>query len=332
MEAHRLLERFVFGKSGERKALPVALDNFPAWISRTVQIYAFNLAKNHSVYLVRPLKELEFDQLTNILAQVESKLGGPALLVADDVNPKYRPLFVKNNVPFVYKEKTIFAPKLGLKLLNYRETKPQKTRQLEEAISPFELKLLAGYLTAFIMREGFNLSQLEFILEGYKFKCSKAKLAQAINHLIELDFVDTKGAGPNRLVTFKNRQEIWDRLKKQPLKPFSKTIESYYMTNADYIFSGETALAHYSDLAEPKMRYLAMTNQQFKQIQKSGDPVGDFGKPQFVCDVLKESPRLFAKDDGFLNPVELYFLLRAHSDERVQIALEQMITNLGIKA
>lgn len=247
-------------------------------------------------------------------------------MVADDLNPKYRALFVKNNVPYIYKDKSLFAPKLGLKILDYKEPKSLSAKPIEESIGPFELKLIAGYLTGFIVREGFNLNQIELILENNNYKCSKGKLAQAINHLIDLEFVDARGTGPNRLVIFKDRQEVWSKLKVTPVKSFSKSIESYRMVEDNFIFSGETALAHYSDLAEPRIRYIAVTNKEFQKIQE-GVPVGDFGNPLFICEVFKERPSLFSKGNNFLNPIELYFLMRSNSDERIQIALDQMLSD-----
>lgn len=330
MDSFDFLKKLVIRGDDSQKLFPIFLDDFPAWISKTVAVYAFNLNQDSRLYLVKAKKDLAYDQLVNIVSLIEKKLGGFAILIADDLNPKYRALFVKNNVPFIYRDKSLFAPRLGIKLFDYKEPRQLKAKLIEESVRPFELKLLAGYLTGYISKESFNLNQIESILEKNNYKCSKAKLAQAINHLIDLEFMDAKGTGPNRLVIFRGRQEVWAKLKETPLKSFSKSIESYYMIDDDFIYSGETALAYCSDLAEPKIKHIAVTNQEFQKIQK-GVPVGDFGNPLYVCDVLKESPSLFAKNNKFLNPVELYFLMRSNSDERVQIALDQMLSDQLLK-
>jgi hypothetical protein len=152
-------------------------------------------------------------------------------------------------------------------------------------------------------------------------------LSQAINHLIELDYMDVKSSGPNRLVTFKDRQEIWEELKDGHVKLFYKMVEAYYLIdNKNYIYSDEMALAHYSNLAKPKLKHIAVTNKELATIESVGKAVGNFGEPEFIFNIFREPPALFA-DDGYLNPIELYFMLKDHTDERIQMELERMLSN-----
>jgi hypothetical protein len=226
----------------------------------------------------------------------------------------------------------LFAPNLGLKLFDYKAPKAPKNRVLEEEISPFEMKLLAGYLTGHIVREGFNLSDLEMILKSNKYKCSKAKLSQAINHIIELGFMDVKGSGPNRIVTFKNRNDVWEEIKDCQVKPFFKMVEGYYLIDdPNYICSGETAMAYYTNLAEPPVKHIALTRKAFNFLEKHGKPDGDFGRPQYIFEIFKEPPELFAMEDRYLNPIELYFMFRRDKDERIKIELGKIIKNIGLK-
>lgn len=329
MQAIELIQELL--KTGPRTHA-VDIDKLPVWIAKSVDVFALRLNKEMRLYLVKPLKELAFEQITNILEQVQKRLGGITLLVADDVNPRFRALFVKNNVPFVYRDKSIFAPALGLKLFDYKAHRKIENVNIENEITPFELKLLAGYLTGFIVQEGFNLNQLEEILAHNKYQCAKSKLAQAVNQLIKLGYLTVTGSGPNRLVKFKNREEVWDQLKDQDVKRFHKTVKGYYIDNVDHVVSGETALAHYSDLVEPKINYLALTNKELKALEQNGKPVGQFGEPEFMFDVMKEPASLFAVDEKYINPVELYFLLKNESDERVQLSIEQMLESKGLKA
>ncbi len=312
-------------------AQPVDTKNLPVWIVKSVDIYAVRLNQNVKVYLVKPIKELAFEQITNILEQIGKRLGDTTLLIADDINPRFRSLFVKNNVPFVYKNKSIFAPMLGLKLFDYKKPKEVRNEDIDNEISPFELKLLAGYLTGFIVQEGFNLKQLGEILDYNNYKCAKSKLSQAVKQLVNLSYLDVKGSGPNRLVRFKDRAKVWEQLKDQKVKRFHKMVKGYYMDNINHIVSGETALAHYSDLARPKMKYIALTNKELKAIEDNGTLVGDFGDPLYMFDVFKEPASLFAVDNKYLNPIELYFLLRDENDERVQLSIEQMLSKYNLR-
>lgn len=331
MEALNFINELIF-KNKKTHGGEIAPKGLPVWLEKAAQFYEIRIEEGLRIVLIKPLKEFEFSQYSNILRQVERRLEGVAILIADELNPKFRSLFVRNNIPFIYKNQSVFAPKLGLMLFDYKAPKTLKNKVLEEEISPFEMKLLAGYLTGHIVREGFNLSDLERILESNKYKCSKAKLSQAINHLIELGFMDVKGSGPNRIVTFKSRNEIWEEIKDCKAKPFFKMVEGYYLIdNRNYIFSGETALAHYTNLAEPAEKHIALTRKELANLEEHGRPVGDFGRPLYIFEIFKEPPELFAMDDGYLNPLELYFMFRKDKDERIKIELEKMIKNIDLK-
>lgn len=316
----------------ETKARVELLNSLPLWIQCGVEIYEMNMGMNEPLYLVVPKKKLEFDQLKNIIAIIEKKLKRIVLLVANDLPSKYRSLFVREGVPFVYKNNSIFAPQIGIKLMNFKEPKLKGSLLKDLSVSPFELKLLAGYLTGHIANDKLNLNKLETILAKHGGRYSKSKLSNSVNHLLELDYMDTEGHGPHKVFTFKAKEEVWSRLQKASLKAFSKSVECYYLVEGDYIFSGESALAHYSNLADPRIKYLAVTNNEFLQMESQGKSYSDFSRPLVICDIFKEPPGLFANKGEFINQVELYFLLKSHQDERIQIALEEMLSQIGLKA
>mgnify|MGYP006908244421 FL=1 len=306
-------------------------ENLPVWIVKAVDIFTLRVRGETQLYLVRPKKDLPFEQIVNIVAQVEKRMRGITLFVADDVNTKFRSLFVKNNVPFVYKDKSIFAPMLGLKLFDYKAPEMNKNEQLDSEIAPLELKLVAGYLTGFIEREEFNLNQIEHILAKNNYTCSKAKLSQVVNHLIDCGFMEAKGSGPNRLVMFQDKLEVWDLLKEMHVKRFFKKVKGHSKDNRSFIISGESALAHYSDLVEPKVKHIGITTKEFKKLDNLKQSLGHTHEKEFIFDILKEPPELFAIDKKYLNPIELYFLLRGETDERILISLEQMLNKIGLK-
>lgn len=297
----------------------------PAWITASANFFVIRVDEEKRIYLIEPKTKLAFDQLVNIHRQVEKRLRGVVLLIADKLNTKFRSPFVKNNIPFVYKGKSLFAPTLGLKLFDYKEGKEARKRVIEEAISPFELKLIEGFLTGFIKQEKYNLDQLILILSQNQYECSKTKLSHAVKHLIEMDFMTVDGHGPNRQVMFNPRDQIWEELKQREIKPFLKRVEAAVsVTGRNFIYSGETALAHYSDLSSPEQKHIGITNKELADLE-SKTPEEDTTQSKVVFEVFKESPRLFARD-GYLSPIEVFMTFKNHPDERIHMSLEQMLS------
>lgn len=323
MEYQYLVNKLLFANKGRFYILNDK-EGLPAWIISSSKLFVMRADKKSQIYLIEPKKNLTFDQLVNLHRQVEKKLDGFALMVADELNPKFRALFVKNNVSFVYKDKSIFAPCWGLKLFDYKEAQGTEKKVIEESLSPFEVKLIAGFLTGAIDREKYNLDQIIFGLSKNKYACSKSKLSNVVRHLAEKDFMSVSGKGPNRCVQFNTKEQVWEELKYREIKPFFKTIEaSFKLLRKKYILSGETALANFSDLSPPEQEYVAVTSKEFFDIEKN-QTKEDTNQKKVVFEVFKESPYLFAID-GYLNPIEIYLTLRNHHDERVQQSLKQML-------
>ena len=320
----------IFPKShGTIEKLPKE-HSLPAWVLAAANIHKFNISPDEAMYLIEPKKELTFDALLNIQKQVAKRLERVALLIVDEVNPKYRGLFVNHSVPFIFKDVSIYAPELGIKLMNFDKVRPSAVVKVPaNKINSFELKIVAGYLTGFLTCNYLNLDNLLLSLMDNDYKCSKSKLSQAINHFLDLGYMQSCGSGPNRKVKFNPKQYIWEELQNVGMKSSIKRYELHSDVVGEIILSGESALAEYSDLSEPAVQQIAMTNVDWRKIAKPKIASAQ-GDNKVIVEVFKESPRLFSIQQRYLNPVELYFSLKNHTDERIQLCLDQMLNKFNI--
>jgi hypothetical protein len=313
----------------------VAMDSIrglPVWIRGAVEIFELPFLGMPSapLYLVRPKGVLEFEHLARIYRELATKLSAPLLIVADEMPPKHRPLLVKFRIPFVYKDESIFAPDLGLKIsrLGALRAEPKlEVKPTAEGLSPFAIKILAGLLTNQLPSE-FNLKLLHAFLIKKRFTVSPAKLSPTLNELTQHGLLLAQGVGPRKKYLRASPQEAWAKALNLKLSPFFREVSSNYIPRkkSAYVMAGENALAHYSNLAEPKSATIAMTPGAYRAIyEKAKDtiPYGDFGKSSTV-QIWKADPHLFSIE-GVLNPVELFLAMRDHSDERIQIELDQLL-------
>ncbi|MCC6277418.1 MAG: hypothetical protein IT289_05840, partial [Oligoflexia bacterium] len=162
------------------------------------------------------------------------------------------------------------------------------------------------------------------------YDCSIGKLSGSILRLIKEGFLEVRGTGPHRIVNFVPKVEAWKRLMSANLKKTHQIVPgNYALEKMNLPFSGESALSKFSQLAEPRLPVFAVTNQQFLKIRATGKPIGDFGEPRLLYDVRKEDPELFSIKDA-VNPIEIYMDLKNDPDERIQIALEEMLEMYGL--
>ena len=306
------------------------------WLKQSAFYYLISDKKNKvTLGLIKPKSALKYEIIIKIRQQMEKKSKIPWLIIADKLNPKYRSLFVRNNIPYVYKDISIFAPLLGLKLTTTSLTFNDggDVEITAQRPSPFEFKLLAGYLTDLIKFKYFNLDDLQNFLKDNKYSCSKDKLSRVTRQLVIRNLIGFIGQGPQRKLHFESKEVIWEYLLNYDIKETGKTVKSN-LSNIEpnnFIHTGETALAQFSDLASTRSISLAMTQKQFNSIKKD-KKVGSQQSSKVYLEIRKEDPRLFSIKEC-LNPIELYFALKNHPNERIQIALSQMLRKykLGVR-
>ncbi len=302
------------------------------WLRRAAKYHKVKSNKI-AIGLIEPKNSLEFDVLQKVQNQVEKKEPIQWLISADKINPRYRALFIKNNVPFIFKDQSIYAPLLGLKINRNQMRKTSNTNEeiVAKPIAALELKILAGVLSNQLNLEDFNLDDLLTVLEKRNFNLSKMTLSRAINQLIKRELVTAQGSGPNRQLNFKPKNDIWLSTQHIPVKTGTKLIEvKWPIIKKGNILSGESALQHYSDLAESEQRTFAVTQKDYDLLKQTFGKSEAIKKPTFI-EVRKISPKLFSIK-GSLNPIELYFELRDHMDERVQLSLSQMLKAYNLEA
>lgn len=315
-----------------------ALNGLPIWIKGAARVFALvRLEAPHEpfLYLVKPEPEIAFEYLMRVYRQLIEKLSAPVLVSADNISPKHRPLLVKFNIAFIYKNESVYAPELGLKFDRISRFEKGRTIHVEnkkEAITPFALKLIAGLLTNQIPPE-FTLNGLrdKILQEGVE--VSAAKLSLTLKKLVKNGLLLAGGAGPTRKFAKAEVEITWIKILALTLAPFFRERQTNYVPkNRDsFCIAGETALAQYSNLAAGTTETIAMGVKEFRESyekKKTEIPLGEMSPPRII-QIWKEPPHLFAIQ-GVMNPIEVFFAMRSHHDERVQMALDEMLKPYGL--
>lgn len=325
--------------AGTTQPLPQgALNGLPVWVKGAAKIFALarlEVPEEPFLYLAQPEPEIAFELLMRVYRQLIEKLKAPVLVIADNLQSKHRPLLVKFNIAFIYKNESVYAPELGLKFNRINRFKEDRTIHVEnkkEAITPFALKLVAGLLTDQISHE-FTLKGLDDKIQSEGFEISKAKLSLALKELAVNGLILTGGSGPTRYFTKATVEKTWKKILALPLAPFFREAQTNYVPkNLETLcLAGETALAQYSNLAAGQSAIIAMSVKEFRagyESKKNEIPFGDIYTPSTI-QIWKEPPHLFALR-GVMNPIEVFFAMRTHHDERVQIALNEMLKPYGL--
>lgn len=326
---------FLYPGRVQAKPRPLEARDLPLWAKGMARIFKLTLPNGTHAYLLYPAHQT-FEQLKQLHATVTKRLEGQVLVIADELPNRHRALLVKFRIPFIFKDESIFAPELGVKLGNLKKLNVEPRLEVEaekQALTPFGLKIIAGILTDQLPKE-FSLKTLFAVFQKKKTKLAISKLSIVLNELAEHELLQVHGAGPKKFYSCKDTEALWKKLNEIELSPFYREVQTNYIPKdrKTYITAGERALVHYSNLAEQKQTIIAMTPGDFRRIyqqEKSVIPYGDFGNPSTV-QIWKSDPKLFSID-GALNPIELYFSMRDNPDERIQMSLDEMLKQYNLE-
>ncbi|MEY4616746.1 MAG: hypothetical protein RJB66_1706 [Pseudomonadota bacterium] len=337
MTKHNQALEFLKGALGQQIQLKgLMLPGVPIYVTQAFTLCQFGVGdpEQYELLLLTPKRKLTFEQIMNPLRLIR-RLRERAIPVlnADDVNPKFRPLLVREKIPFIYRDKTIFIPEIGLKgdigkMMAAPINKRLGLKDAQLELKGFALKIIGGYLTDQVP-EAFSQGSL---FDELKDSCgvSRTKFSEAIRSLVDADLLTIKGLGPNKEYRFASKQQLWERVAKIPHgKLFGIVeIENLPLSQDDYVLAGESALSNFSNLAAPNKKTIAVTSKVFKKL-KQRDQL-HVGNQKVKMEVWKEDPKLFSIREN-LNPIELYFSLRNDLDDRVQISLQEMLNEHDIK-
>jgi hypothetical protein len=111
---HALQSLYPHYIEGAVQPLPTnILNGLPIWIKGAAQIFVlarFGVSSEPFLYLLKLEQGIAFEHLMRIYRQLIARLKAPVLIVAENLPPKHRPLLVKFNISFIYKNESVYAP------------------------------------------------------------------------------------------------------------------------------------------------------------------------------------------------------------------------------
>jgi len=247
----------------------------------------------------------------------------PVILLLDHAPAALRRQMVERRIGFLSPGSQLYIPEV---LLDWRERGARAVREPGARIAPTsQLVLLAALLGQPLGDQ--NLTEL-----AKRFQVAIMSMTRTLDELEALRVAKARHVGrQRRLHLLLEGRILWDRVKDRLQSPVRKVrIVSGFLEDETAPRAGESALAHYTMLAEPRVARRAIAAARWKQTASllEHPAATRFDEGRTELETWSYDPALLAQG-GVVDPLSLYLSMRHEADERVAQAAAQLLEPFG---
>jgi len=291
------------------KGLPLYINSiYDMWNTVIFNKEVLLLVKNTQEQLT-PIQYLKHKEL------LEKKTGMLIVFILSDMKAYDRNRLTQKKINFIIEDKQIFIPQLLIDLKDYLP----KTKIITEALQP-AAQLIIIYHIQRTQLEGFTYKDLANMLDY-----SYLTISRAVDNLVKLDLCETEGNKEKTLVFKATKKELWKKALPYMKSPIKKTLYINDALPKNLIFISEiNALAFYSDMNNDRQKHYAIYHSEFIKLEKEGfiKETSQYDGDYHI-ELWRYKPNILTNND-FVDPLSLYLCYRNESDERIEMALEQI--------
>lgn len=302
------------------KADGVLLDCLPLYLNSTYDIWKTILFEKEVFLLAQKTSEhltpLQYQKHKELL---EKKMGAVIVFILSDLKAYDRNRLAQKKINFIIEDKQIFIPQL---LIDLKDFLP-KMQIVAEKLQPAAQVMILFHIQRSSL-EGFNYKQIAQLLDY-----SYLTISRAVENLVSLKLCQTEGAKEKRLVIAYNKKKLWEKAQSYMKKPIKKTLFINDVLPEELIkVSAINALAFYSDLNNDRNKQYAISHSIFVELKKKGlikqtnQYDGDY-----KIELWRYNPNILT-DTNCVDPLSLYISFKDSVDERIELALEQIIEKI----
>ena len=232
---------------------------------------------------------------------------------------------VDRQVGFIAPGAQIYVPEAFLDL---RERAPAFALAHADQISP------TTQFTLLAILQGFELEDRNLTDLANQLRVSIMSISRTLDELEALQLAKARYVGrQRRLHMLLGARELWDAAQARFHTPVRK-VRVVRVLNGDKIgpLAGESALAHYTMLAAPRIETRAILSASWKRVEDELElsPATAFDDDRVEVQTWAYDPRILAQNavvarDTVIDRLSLYLCVRGSPDERVAQAAEELL-------
>ncbi|MDP2388369.1 MAG: MarR family transcriptional regulator [Bacteroidota bacterium] len=313
----------------EAKVTPLTkqeLAIMPYYLTSTFKFYRLTLYSRDFILVDVQHDNFNITQTKQQLQVVKKDFNKEVALVAQNVTALERKRLIEAGINFIVPNKQVFLPDL---LINLNENnKGVKQKKKTEKLLPS-----AQYLLLYYILHRYEKRQIEeytFKELAKKFDYTQMAITKAVENLVSHELCETKGTKEKYLhFKYPQRSELWNEALPIMVTPVLKRVFVDEKPEGFMCLANTSALPEYSDMNPSKQKYYAVEKTIFYDLQKKELLVNENENEGNYClEVWKYNPKKLTEgitEGSNVDPLSLYLSLKDNQDERIEMALEQII-------
>jgi len=312
----------------EIQEIPEARQTLPIFMGKQYEFFKcsiFNRVRTLLVWTGRQNPKIQ-----NVLKHLEiarSVLDQNIVFVFPDMLAFQRQRLIQNQIPFIVPMRQVYLPEAIIDIRTLASTSVVENEGMSKQLDiPAQVMLL--YYLQCDPGEDWFLGQW-----AQNFGYSAMTISRAYKDLVRFKFVEAEHIGRKIILHFEvNKPKLWKLAKGILSSPIRKrmTVQPMNSIEAFVYLAGYSALSQYSQLSEGSGNEYAVSSSDYLQAMKSGMiREKHFSDDEiYTVETWRYPPRILSKSNTIVDRLSLYLSMQHDPDERVQIALEEMIESL----
>ena len=297
----------------ENRLPPYLQDLYRVYICRLSDITCLVLAS-------RDVEEARPSLISKHIRKIkEIESGIEVIYLHSSISSYNRKRLIAQKISFVVPEKQMYLPFVGVDLREYLQ------KLQTEKSDRFKPSTQAAFLAALYASSEKGLTPSQLAVE---LKYSPMTMSRAFDEIQRADLGAITTEGRERVLRFlENREMVFKQAQPLLISPVRKKLNiSGNISLAGLVLAGESALSKLSMLSEPVHAVYAASAKTWKEKESTESimsvPMHEAGSIEI--EIWKYPPELFARDQ-VADTLSLYLSLRDIHDERVEIALKNLL-------
>ncbi|PSL25456.1 hypothetical protein [Chitinophaga ginsengisoli] len=302
---------------------PVAseqINNLPLHVVRAYDLYVSMLESQKCVFaLANETEDATPVRLKKDGELISKTLHAQVVYVFATMQAYRRLRLVQQKVAFMVPGKQLYMPFMAL---SFTEVAKKVANKKLEKLRPATQLLFLYHLQIG------SLEHITFAEIAHHVQYSNMSVSRAAEELQEFGLAHVTGSRGKQLVFIDKGKKLWETA--LPFLQSPVKIEFYVEYPPGEVEGRNTgyhALAKYSTLKPGLQPEIAISLEEYRRIALPYGNMIDFFDGLFRIEAWNYSPYILSKEMT-VDPLSLYLSKQSSTDERVQIALEQLISNI----